>query len=75
MRETAARLAFWYLCVLSAFVILILGLAGFNIFGFHLDTTVLTTLAGGTFISAIGLLGIVVKGLFPTRRPDRGSSD
>ncbi len=65
LRETAARRAFLYLCVMSTAVFGIIMLAGFGVLGFNLDRMVLTTLAGGTFVSAIGLFGIVVKGLFP----------
>jgi hypothetical protein len=65
MRRRAARRAFQYLVGLSATVTVLLLLDGFRVRGFELPTTVLTTLAGGTFVSAIGLFGIVVKGLFP----------
>jgi hypothetical protein len=71
MRQTAARSAFYYLCVLSGAVFFLLLADGFHLWGFHLDRVVLTTLAGGTFVSAIGLFGIVVKGLFPMNQPTR----
>jgi len=69
LREGSARLAFGCLCGLSVAVFVILLMHGFKFYGFQLDTTVLTTLAGGTFVSTIGLFGIVVKGLFPTSAP------
>jgi hypothetical protein len=65
LRQNAAERAYWYLCALSIAVFFILLLAGFRIGGFALDSVVLTTLAGGTFVSAMGLVGLVIKGLFP----------
>ena len=65
LRDIAATRAFYYLCVLSSCVLAILLAHGFKFYGFQLDSAVLATLSGGTFVSAIGLFGIVVKGLFP----------
>ena len=65
LRETTAKMAFIYLCALSLSVFLLVLFHGFRVFSFQLDTIVLTTLSGGTFISAIGMFGLVVKGLFP----------
>lgn len=67
LRKSAALHAFCYLCGLSVAVFVLLLFHGFRLWGFQLDTVVLTTLSGGTFVSAIGLFGIVVKGLFPNR--------
>ena len=34
---------------------------------FQIDTVPLTTLIGGAFASAVGLVALVIKGLFPNR--------
>jgi len=73
LRKTAANRTYCYLCMLSVAVFLILLMVGFKLGGFQLDVTVLTTLAGGTFISAKGLVDLVIKGLFPTPPPPLGA--
>jgi len=42
----------------------------FRLNGFHLDGTPLTTLIGSTAASAIGLVAIVLRGLFPSKALD-----
>ena len=71
LREKAANKAFSYLCIVSTSVLALIVAHGFRFYGFQLDTVVLTTLSGGTFISAIGMFGFVIKGLFPTRKTEQ----
>ena len=68
MRKKYSENAFSYLCWLSGGVFFIIFLHGSKIGGFQLDTIVLTTLSGGTFVSAIGLFAFVIQGLFPTTK-------
>jgi hypothetical protein len=65
LREESARRTYHYLVCLSLGVFTILILDGFKFWGFSLQNQILITLSGGTFASAIGLVAIVVKGLFP----------
>jgi hypothetical protein len=49
-------------CSLAAFLVLILQGTRYN--GFQLDGTVMALIVGSTAVSAIGLVGTVVGGLF-----------
>jgi hypothetical protein len=74
LRLWVAGLSFVYLAFTSLAVFIILFFCGFQFRDFRLDTAVLTTLAGGTFASAVGLAGFVVKGLFPAPSNGRDHS-
>jgi len=50
----------WYCIVVGAIVVL----DGFGFLRFHLSDAVLGIIAGSTAVSVIGLIGIVVSGLF-----------
>lgn len=45
----------------------------FRLGGFHLDDPVLVSLVGGTSASAIGLVAIVLQGLFKSPKDDKSS--
>jgi hypothetical protein len=64
LRETYARYVYRYLIgyTIGAFSLIVAH--GFRFGGFGLDTPVLALVVGSTAIAAIGLVGIVVKGLF-----------
>jgi hypothetical protein len=66
LRGEYSKKSFWFLSLWVSFVFLILFLEGFSIYGFDLSDTVLAVLVGSTTVSAIGLVGIVVRGLFPS---------
>ncbi|WP_448191971.1 hypothetical protein [Azospirillum sp. sgz301742] len=64
MREQHSKQAFIYLWVVTSLVFLILiwhSVAGSYA---HLPSQVLVVLAGGTFASAVGLVGFAIRGLF-----------
>lgn len=65
LRKTYANRVYWFMIIWNLFVGFVVLAQGFGIGGFHLSTTVLTTLVGGTTVSVLGLVGFVVKGLFP----------
>lgn len=64
LREATANRVYWYLVGYSGWSGFLLLLHGSKYNGFSLDTPVLSLLVGSTAVSAIGLVGIVVKGLF-----------
>jgi hypothetical protein len=64
MRYDYARAVFCYLICYSAFAGVVLILSGWKIGGFDLPSIALTAVVGSTAASAIGLVGIVVTGLF-----------
>jgi len=64
LREKTAKWSFVYLWFLTIIVFGILFVDGFCGANFSLGTSVLTTLAGGTFASAIALPAIAMRGLF-----------
>ena len=53
-----------FLAVWCAGLFLILLFHGFSLWGFNLSQVTVVALVGGTTISAIGLVGFIVKGLF-----------
>jgi hypothetical protein len=74
MRNRYAQAVFWYLVWYSVFAAFVVALSGWKIWGFVLPDIVLTALVGSTAASAIGLVGIVVTGLFrgvSTSKKDR----
>jgi len=62
--EPYARNVFRFLVGYSSSVGIFIVLHGFKAWGFALDPIVLSVLSGSTALSAIGLVGIVVRGLF-----------
>jgi hypothetical protein len=62
--EPYARKAFWFMCTYSCVVCAMLIAAGLRLFGFQLDAGVLQVLAGSTAVTVIGLVGMVLTGIF-----------
>lgn len=67
LRKEYAQKVFRYLVGYSFGCATILVLAGWSICGFRLPDLVLSILVGSTAVSAIGLVGFVVSGLFKGR--------
>lgn len=72
LREESAKAVYKYLVSYSLFSALVIALQGFHLFGFLLPDTALCILIGSTAVSAIGLVAIVLRGLFPPQTK-RGS--
>jgi hypothetical protein len=64
LRERYATRVFWYLICYSLAALALVGLQGWRVYGFQLDGYVIGLIVGSTAVSAIGLVGFVVKGLF-----------
>src|SRR5262245_2486283 len=64
LRESYAKRVYRYLVCYSLAAFVIILLQGTRYSGFQLDSTVVGIIVGSTAVSAIGLVGIVVKGLF-----------
>ena len=64
LRKYYARKVYQFLVVYCVVVVIFLLLQGFSICDFNLPVSVLVTIAGSTTVSAIGLVGLVIKGLF-----------
>lgn len=62
--EPYAGRAFNFMCVYSGFVGSVLLLDSFNISGFEMDPTVQAYLVGSTAVTVIGLVGMVLTGMF-----------
>ena len=62
--EPYAGRAFNFMCVYSGFVGYVLLLDSFNISGFEMDPTVQAYLVGSTAVTVIGLVGMVLTGVF-----------
>jgi len=62
--EPYAGRAFNFMCVFSGFVGSVLLLDSFNISGFEMDPTVQAYLVGSTAVTVIGLVGMVLTGVF-----------
>lgn len=71
LMEPYANKVFGYLVGYSIVVTIIMLLDGFSLFGFDLANYVLGIIAGSTAVSAIGLVGFVVSGLFAPARNHR----
>ena len=70
LRTQYARKVVCFMYAYFTLVMAIIFLQGFSYRDFHIAEVALTTLIGGAFVSAIGLVGFVVKGLFPKRVDD-----
>ncbi len=64
LRKKYAKNVFRFLVCYCVCVLLLMFLHGFGVCNFELPDSVLVTIAGSTAVSAIGLVGIVTKGLF-----------
>ncbi|MDC1181950.1 hypothetical protein N8144_01365 [Planktomarina temperata] len=62
--EPYAGRAFNFMCVYSGLVGSVLLLDSFNISGFEMDPTVQAYLVGSTAVTVIGLVGMVLTGVF-----------
>ncbi len=62
-KKYASRVWGFLVCYLITVIVFLL-MSGFSICGFKLHDAVLVTLAGSTAVAAIGLVGIIAKGLF-----------
>lgn len=62
--EPHARKAFWFMCIYCGAVGFILIASGFKAGSFQLDAGVLQVLAGSTAVTVIGLVGMVLTGIF-----------
>lgn len=62
--EPSAKKAFWYMFGYSGFVGVLLLLNGFGCFVVPLDPEVMKFLVGSTAVTVIGLVGMVLTGVF-----------
>lgn len=70
--EPFAHKAFWFMCVYCAVVAILVTLHGFQGIAFALPESVLQFLVGSTATTVIGLVGMVLTGIFlGARKPDR----
>ena len=67
MMRPFADKVFKFVCAYCGLVSIIIVLAGFEDNHFHLSDAVLTVIAGSTAVSVIGLVTIVLSGLFRTK--------
>ena len=67
LRENYAEKIFWYMCIWSVFVFLILVYSGFKFFDFQLDKWVLVTLIGSTTASVFAIVQAIIEGLFKNK--------
>jgi hypothetical protein len=74
MAEPYANKVFYFLIGYCVFVGAILLLDGFPCFRFHISDVVLGVIAGSTAVSAIGLVGFVVSGLFGASRQSKADA-
>ncbi len=65
LRKEYAAKVYRYLVFYSAFVAILLVLEGYEVYSFDLSDNVVMLLVGSTAAAAIGLVGFVIKGLFP----------
>lgn len=59
-----ANKVFWFLCAYGLACVALLLLDGFHASGFDLPDSVMQVVVGSTAVSAIGLVGLVIKGMF-----------
>ena len=59
----AAR-AFWFMSVYCGFVAIILIFQGFHFYAFNLTDSVIQIIVGSTAVTVIGLVGMVLTGVF-----------
>jgi hypothetical protein len=59
-----ANKVFWFLCAYGLACLTLLLLDGFHTWGFDSPDSVMQVVVGSTAVSAIGLVGLVIKGMF-----------
>lgn len=64
-----AERAFWFMCSYCGFAAVVLVAHGFHILNFNLPDQVLGYLVGSTAVTVIGLVGMVLTGVFVGSRP------
>lgn len=65
MLEGYSNRVFWFVAVYCTVVGIALGLAGWrHLTSFEISNTILSIIAGSTAVSVIGLIGMVISGLF-----------
>lgn len=64
LMEPYANKVFWFLCGYCFFAFVLLCLSGSKWLGFGLSDVVLSIVTGSTAVSAIGLVGLVIRGIF-----------
>lgn len=64
MKERYAGWVFWYFSLYSLFSAVVVLLNGFNIWGFYLEKVPFSVLIGTLAANVIGLVAIILKGLF-----------
>lgn len=57
-------LVYYLVAAYCAIILVFAGLQGFGWAGFDLDTTILGILSGSTAVSVIGLIGMLISGVF-----------
>ena len=67
LRFQYAKHVYWFLIWYCTGALSIVLLDGFKVGGFDVQDTALTVIVGSTAVSAIGLVGFVVNGLFSSR--------
>ena len=72
LMKPSANKAFWYMFVYSGFVGLVLIMNGFGCFKIGLDPEVLKFLVGSTAATVLGLVGMVLTGIFVGARRHSG---
>ena len=73
LMKPSANKAFWYMFAYLGFVGLVLIMNGFGCFKVGLDTEVLKFLVGSTAATVLGLVGMVLTGIFVGARRHSGS--
>jgi hypothetical protein len=69
MLEPYSKGVFWFVVGYCVVVAILLVLAGWGaVTGFHLSDAILGIIAGSTAVSVIGLIGMVITGLFASER-------
>lgn len=71
--EPFAHKAFWFMCFYCGIVGEMLLFHGFKLFGFSLPDSVLQFLVGSTATTVIGLVGMVLTGIFVGARRNHDS--
>ena len=64
LRRDYAKIVVWYLIGYSTFVGILIVLNGFCWTCWSIDNSVIITMAGANLVSVLGLVGLVIKGVF-----------
>ncbi|MBE7729427.1 hypothetical protein [Komagataeibacter sp. FXV3] len=68
IKEEFANGILKFLWAFSSFCAIVVVMQAYPQLGFHLDKSIILTLVGGTFASAISLVAIVLRGLFKVEK-------